>query len=100
MLGNCEIDQVSLMFISEYANTWDARQILQIFFFNNKNKIFCDSQSLFIELCIPLLEYLFEEMYAWVRVHFPEHQPVTEPQAKTTRKKVQRKSKAFFLWYG
>ena len=43
MLGNCEIDQVSLMFISEYANTWDTRQILQILFFNNRKKIFCDS---------------------------------------------------------
>ena len=38
MLGNCEIDQVSLMFISEHANAWDAWQILQILFFNNPNK--------------------------------------------------------------
>ena len=42
MLGNREIDQVSPMFISEHANTWDAEQILQILFFNNPNKIFCD----------------------------------------------------------
>ena len=49
-------------------------------------------------MCIPLLEYLqFEEIYAWVWVHFPKHQLVIEPQAKTVRKKVQNKSKAFFF---
>ena len=48
-------------------------------------------------MSIPLLEYLFEEIYAGVWVCFPEHQLVIEPQAKTIRKKVQRKSKAFFF---
>ena len=85
------------MFISEHAMTWDAKQILQILLFNNPNNFFCDSFSLFIEMCIPLLEYLFEEIYAWVLVHFPEHRLVIEPQAKTVWKKVQRKSKAFFF---
>ena len=42
MLGNREIEQVSPP-ISEHANTWDAKQILQILFFNNPNKFFCDS---------------------------------------------------------
>ena len=48
-------------------------------------------------MSIPLLEYLFEEIYAWGGVNFPEHQQVIEPQAKTIRNKVQRKSKAIFL---
>ena len=85
------------MFISEHAITWDAKQILQILLFNNLNNFFCDSFSLFIEMCIPLLEYLFEEIYAWVLVHFPEHRLVIKPQAKTVWKKVQRKSKPFFF---
>ena len=41
-------------------------------------------------MSIPLLEYLFEEIYAWVRAHFPEHGLVIEPRAKTVRKKVQK----------
>ena len=85
------------MFISEHANTWGAKQILQILFFNNPNKFLGDSLSLFIQMCIPLLEYLFEEIYTWVRAHFPEHRLVIEPWAKTVRKKVQRKSKALFF---
>ena len=40
MLGNHVIGQVSPMFISEHANTWDAKQILQILFVNNPNKFF------------------------------------------------------------
>ena len=42
VLGNHEIDQVSLMFISDHANAWDAKQTLQILFFNNPNKFFGD----------------------------------------------------------
>ena len=45
------------MFICEHANTWDAKQILRILFFNNPNNFFCDSLSLFIKMYIPLLEY-------------------------------------------
>ena len=48
-------------------------------------------------MSIPLLEYLFEEIYTWVWVHFPEHRLVIEPHSKTIWKKVQRKSKAFFF---
>ena len=47
-------------------------------------------------MCIPLLEYLLEEIYARVWVHFPEHQLVIEPQAKTVRKKVQGSLKHSF----
>ena len=43
VLGNRAIDEVSPMFSSEHANTWDAKQILQILFFHNPNKFFCDS---------------------------------------------------------
>ena len=43
MLANREIDQVSPMFISEHASTWDREQVLQILLFNNPNKFFCDS---------------------------------------------------------
>ena len=51
----------------------------------------------FLSMCFPLLEYLFEEIYAWEWTHFPKHRLVIEPRRKTLRKKVQRKSKAFFL---
>ena len=50
----------------------------------------------FLSMCIPLLEYLFEEIYAWVRTHFPKHRLVIEPRGKTVWKEVQRKSNAFF----
>ena len=96
MLGNRKIDEVSPMFISEHANTRDKKQILQILFYNNPNKFSCDSYSLFIKMCIPLLEYVFEEIYVWVLVHFPKHQLVIEPSAKTVWKKVQKKSKSSF----
>ena len=96
MLGNRKIDEVSPMFISEHANTRDKKQILQILFYNNPNKFSCDSYSLFIKMCIPLLEYVFEEIYTWALVHFPKHQLVVEPRPKTVRKEVQRKSKTSF----
>ena len=64
VLGNREIDQVSPMFISDHANAWDAKQTLQILFFNNPNKFFCDPKVFFLSMCIPLLEYLLEEIYA------------------------------------
>ena len=67
---------------------------LEILFFNNPNKFFCDPKVFFLSMCIPLLEYLFEEIYTWVQTHFPKHQLVIEPWGKTVRKKVQRKSKA------
>ena len=40
--GGNEIDQVSPMFISEHANIWTQDKCLQILFFNNPNKFFCD----------------------------------------------------------
>ena len=36
------------------------------------------------------LAYLFEEIYTWVRAHFPKHWLVIEPQAKPIQKKVQK----------
>ena len=39
------------------------------------------------------LAYLFEEIYAWVRAHFPEQRLVIEPRAKPVRKKVQKEER-------
>ena len=36
------------------------------------------------------LAYLFEEIYAWVRAHFPKRWLVIEPRAKLIQKKVQK----------
>ena len=53
-----------------YVHLWTKLQIhgtqnkcLQILFFNNLNKLFCDSLSFFILMCIP-----FPEPWAWIPV--------------------------------
>ena len=38
------------------------------------------------------LEYLFEEIYAWVRAHFPKRRLVIEPQAKNRLKESSKGS--------
>ena len=38
--GEIPVDQVSPMFISEHANTWDTKQTLQILFFHNPKSFF------------------------------------------------------------
>ena len=64
------------MFISERANTWDTKQILQILFLNNLNKFFLFLEFVYLNVYSIACEYLFEEIYAWVRVHFPEFDKV------------------------
>ena len=70
---------------------------LQILFSNNPNNFFsvipnvCLSKCVFHFLNLKIgIEYLLEEIYAWVRAHFPEHRLLIEPRAKTVRKKVQK----------
>ena len=85
------------MFIAQHANTWDPKQLFAdlIMFFNNPNKFFLIPIKFVYPKCAfhflnLKLEYLFEEIYAWVRAHLPEHQLVIEPWEKTVRKKVQK----------
>ena len=99
MLGNREIDQVSPMFISDHANTWDVKQILQILFFKIITQIsFFVIPKVCLSKCVfHCLNTCWRRFMLWVWVHFPKPRLVIEPQAKTVRKKVQRKSKAFFF---
>ena len=48
-------------------------------------------------MSIPLLEYPFWGDLRLSVVHFPEQQLVFEPLVEIVQKKVERKSKAFFL---
>ena len=57
--------------------------------------IFCFSLCVFYFLNLKL-EYLFEEIYTWVQVHFPEHWLVIKPQRKPFEKKFKGSLKHSF----
>ena len=94
-LGN-EIDQVSRMLFSEHANTWDAKtNICRFCSLITQISVFvipkvCLSKCVFhllTDLLNLMLEYLFEEIYDWVRAHFSEHRLVSNRASSENRSK-------------
>ena len=105
LLITCYRQRNTSSFTDVHFWTWKhmgcKTNFLQILFFNNPNKFFCDPKVCLSYECIVnflnfALEYLFEEIYAWVRVNFPKHRLVIEATEENHNfeRKLKRKAKA------